>query len=228
MIDDKTIESVKIPSSFLLTGDGKKSKQFVKDVVEKYKIDKFDIYFLSPDDSEGKARAISLKQIKSAQHFLSLTPNSKYKMLYLEEANLLKREAANALLKTLEEPPQYAIIILYSERDNLISTVKSRCLQKSFVSTKTQTKTDAKDMAKLFSEPFYKTTKELKKIVENNQTAELLSDMEIEFSKNIINFQNISPKILKEILQAKKDIANNVNPLLVLESLVLRYKNHVI
>ncbi len=226
--DNKKIERVKIPSSYLLTGDINKSKQFVKEIIDQFQIDKFDIQNVSPDNSEGKVRAINIKQIKEAQHFLSLTPNFKYKMLFLEEANLLRREAANALLKTLEEPPQYAIILLYSQRDNLISTIKSRCQQKSFVQLETHSKLSEIDIAKLFSDPFYKITKELKKIVENNQTADLLFDMEMEFTKKNSSLKKDLPKIVKEILQAKRDIGNNVNPLLVLESLILRYKNHVI
>ena len=37
-------------------------------------------------------------------------------------------EAQNALLKTLEEPPEYAIIILItSNKESLLDTIKSRC-----------------------------------------------------------------------------------------------------
>ena len=45
----------------------------------------------------------------------------------------MTEEAQNGLLKTLEEPPEYAIIILIATNENkLLNTIKSRCLKISF------------------------------------------------------------------------------------------------
>ena len=52
----------------------------------------------------------------------------KYKIYILDEAHMLTTEAFNALLKTLEEPPDYAIFVLATtEAHKLLSTVISRC-----------------------------------------------------------------------------------------------------
>lgn len=53
---------------------------------------------------------------------------SKYKIYIIPEAQTMTTQAQNALLKTLEEPPAYAIIILLAEStDGLLPTVVSRC-----------------------------------------------------------------------------------------------------
>ena len=46
----------------------------------------------------------------------------------------MTREAANALLKTLEEPPDYAVIILITSNESkLLATIKSRCMKINFM-----------------------------------------------------------------------------------------------
>jgi len=65
--------------------------------------------------------------IKFAPAFL------KYKVLILDEAHQLSKDAANALLKMLEEPPAYAIFILATtEAHKMIPTIASRCQKFEF------------------------------------------------------------------------------------------------
>jgi len=53
---------------------------------------------------------------------------SKYKVFVIDEAHQLTKEAANALLKTLEEPPSHAIFILATtESHKILATIASRC-----------------------------------------------------------------------------------------------------
>ncbi len=52
-----------------------------------------------------------------------------YKIYVIAEANKMTEQAQNALLKTIEEPPEYAIILLLTENaQNLLSTITSRCI----------------------------------------------------------------------------------------------------
>jgi DNA polymerase III subunit delta' len=79
--------------------------------------------------AEQKGGAIRVNQIREIQHSLSLTPfEARYRVaifLRFEEANL---HAANALLKTLEEPPPQVIIMLTAESGGqLLPTIESRC-----------------------------------------------------------------------------------------------------
>jgi len=55
--------------------------------------------------------------------------SSPYKIYIIPEADLMTVQAQNALLKTLEEPPEYAVIFLLTENaDSLLSTIRSRCV----------------------------------------------------------------------------------------------------
>ena len=58
---------------------------------------------------------------------------SKYKVFIIDESHQLTKEAANALLKTLEEPPSHAIFILATtEIHKMIPTIVSRCQRFDF------------------------------------------------------------------------------------------------
>ena len=58
---------------------------------------------------------------------------SKYKVFIIDESHQLTKEAANALLKTLEEPPKHAIFILATtEIHKMIPTIISRCQRFDF------------------------------------------------------------------------------------------------
>ena len=57
---------------------------------------------------------------------------SKYKIYIVPDAELMNQAAQNALLKTIEEPPEYGIIILLTSNERkLLDTVKSRCIMLS-------------------------------------------------------------------------------------------------
>ena len=82
------------------------------------------------DSTETKSRAeISIDQIRQMQHSASLPPfEGKYKIFIIGGAEQLSNEAANCLLKTLEEPASKVIFVLLTTNDNLLpATVISRC-----------------------------------------------------------------------------------------------------
>lgn len=55
--------------------------------------------------------------------------SSPYKIYIVPGADLLTVQAQNALLKTIEEPPEYAVIFLLTENaDSLLPTIRSRCV----------------------------------------------------------------------------------------------------
>jgi len=65
---------------------------------------------------------------------IQIKPYKEGKKIYIvEDAGLMNEQAQNALLKTLEEPPEYAVIILLVESmEQLIDTVRSRCMKVDF------------------------------------------------------------------------------------------------
>ena len=82
------------------------------------------------DSGDTKARVeIGIDDIRELQHNASLPPfEGKYKVFIIDGAEYLSTEAANCLLKTIEEPPpQVIILMLTSEESRLLPTVVSRC-----------------------------------------------------------------------------------------------------
>ena len=64
---------------------------------------------------------------------LTLPFESRYKVYIIDEVHMLTKEAFNALLKTLEEPPKHVVFILATtEMDKLPETIISRCQAFSF------------------------------------------------------------------------------------------------
>ena len=82
-----------------------------------------DVLYFETGEKLGIAEARKIKE-----HF-SLKPYSASgRVVIIEDAGVLTPEAQNALLKTLEEPPKEAILILGAGSDaNLLPTILSRC-----------------------------------------------------------------------------------------------------
>ena len=72
---------------------------------------------------------ISIDTIREAQEWLSLTPlEGTRKALLIDNAHTMNIPAANAFLKTLEEPPPSAVIVLVTANPMwLLPTIRSRC-----------------------------------------------------------------------------------------------------
>ncbi len=79
-------------------------------------------------------RIVSIDQMRELSRDIHLKPaEAQYKVAVVVGADRLKKEAANAFLKTLEEPPARSILILLTtEPQQLLETVLSRCLRLSF------------------------------------------------------------------------------------------------
>lgn len=72
---------------------------------------------------------IKIDQVRAVPAFLSMTPaESEWRVVIIDSADAMNRNAANALLKTLEEPPARAVLILISHNPGaLLPTIRSRC-----------------------------------------------------------------------------------------------------
>lgn len=82
-----------------------------------------DVYFFNEKEKLG------VEQVKKIREFLSIKPyRAENKWVVLVSAGNLSVDAQNALLKTLEEPAEFAKIILgVNKEDDLLPTVRSRC-----------------------------------------------------------------------------------------------------
>ena len=83
--------------------------------------------FIQIDSEDDKS--IKINKIRFLQEKISEKPIISDRKVYLiNNCDLMTVEAQNCLLKTLEEPPEYAVIILVLSNENkLLSTIKSRC-----------------------------------------------------------------------------------------------------
>ena len=84
---------------------------------------------------QEKPNVISVDEIRSQiVNDIDLKPySSRYKIYIIPDAQMMNPQAQNALLKTLEEPPEYAIIILLTNNvDKFLPTILSRCIVLNF------------------------------------------------------------------------------------------------
>ncbi|MGO9477557.1 MAG: ATP-binding protein, partial [Limisphaerales bacterium] len=90
-----------------------------------------DIHWARP---ESKSRIITVEQMRELMHEIQLKPTEAgYKVAVIAAADRLNVQAANAFLKTLEEPPARSVLILLStEPQRILETILSRCLRLNF------------------------------------------------------------------------------------------------
>ncbi len=91
--------------------------------------------------TEKKSRIIKIDQIKAIQGEMAYSPfEGKKRVFIIDNADKMNTEAANSLLKTLEEPARNSIIILVSSKPNfLLPTIVSRCQQMRFTTAPIET-----------------------------------------------------------------------------------------
>jgi len=169
--------------------------------------------------------------------------NKKEKTAYILRAENLTIEAQNALLKTLEEPPDNTIVVLHtSSLISLLPTIVSRCIQldkQSLEQLKDKNSTDWVNEVKLIEAdiigkklPSINSTKEALQLSEelskkyNRIELLLLVDEWIETAST----QNTKDQRLKleSLLQAKESLTHNVSTQLALDNLLIGLSKTVI
>ena len=85
-------------------------------------------------EPEDRGKSIKIDQIRALAGFVSLKSHyGHFKIAILDPAEAMNRNAANSLLKTLEEPPLGTLLMLVSHRPMLLPvTVRSRCQSVNF------------------------------------------------------------------------------------------------
>ncbi|HWD19115.1 MAG TPA: hypothetical protein VHB20_07535 [Verrucomicrobiae bacterium] len=90
-----------------------------------------DVLWVRP---ESKSRIITIDQMRDLMQTVNLKPGvAAFKVGVIVAADRLNVQAANAFLKTLEEPPSQSILILLTtEPQRILETILSRCLRLCF------------------------------------------------------------------------------------------------
>lgn len=85
---------------------------------------------LGKNKSGSEARIINVEQIRSLQEYLSSTAGiSPYKFAIISDADAMNVNASNCMLKILEDTPKNSFIFLLTKRlDNILPTIRSRCI----------------------------------------------------------------------------------------------------
>lgn len=89
-----------------------------------------DLIYVEKDTKTTKIDTVREKLVKN----MDIKPyQGPYKVIVVTEADTLTIEGQNAMLKTIEEPPSYGIVILITENlAKLLPTIKSRCIHLRF------------------------------------------------------------------------------------------------
>jgi DNA polymerase-3 subunit delta' len=96
-----------------------------------------DVWLIVPDPVRLRTPVarpmIRVSQLRAIQRAAYFKPQSRRRVFILDGANTMRSNDADLLLKILEEPPEYATLILLAPApDLLLPTIRSRCLQFHF------------------------------------------------------------------------------------------------
>ena len=170
---------------------------------------------------------IKIEKIRELIHWLNLRPmQGTQKLALIENADLMTTEAANALLKTLEEPPSYGHIILQTlDEQRILPTIQSRCQKIRLSFSLNQEKPE-----------IYLLPEEIAKmsVKEKFDFVAKLADEETLIIKTVLTFWQESFRqgllggddkivILQAIARAKDLLETNISVKLLLENLVLNF-----
>ena len=272
----KTIKTKKIANSYIFSGIegiGKRqlAREFAKNIMclqggdckdtcescKKFE-EKSNPNYEEINSNEYKKDIITIDQIreKIVNKAYEKPIISNKKVYVINDADKMNEPAQNALLKTLEEPPQYVVIILIVSNDNaILPTIKSRCVIVKFNSlTNDEIKKIIGNVSdeeleilngslKGYSEIEEKVVqyKEIKNTIErlkNDQLLDVLNNSDILYQGkdeaiNLLNYMNIylfKENLFDEIKyveEAKKKILYNNNYEMTIDNLLMKMWNNI-
>ena len=175
-------------------------------------------------NEEGSA--IKIEQIRNMQVKIAEKPiNSNYKVYLINDAELMTQEAQNCLLKTLEEPTEYIVIILITSNENkVLNTIKSRCmklyfnnLDKNSVKKVLTEKFEMEDINDSFLDAAGGSIKKALLIKEKSSEYEQITKL-FDIIENLVNFINSASIIYEN----KDDIYNILDYINILLDIKIR------
>src|SRR3954470_1135848 len=130
-------ERGRLGHAYLISGPpGSGKRGLASDLSNLVSVTQSDDVFSSPPpgvflaEPESKSRRIVIDQVRALEHALQMrSSNGSRKVAIISDADRLQPQAANAFLKTLEEPPNDSLLILLSAMPEVLpDTIVSRCV----------------------------------------------------------------------------------------------------
>ncbi|MDO5718144.1 MAG: hypothetical protein Q4P34_04090 [Tissierellia bacterium] len=204
---------------------------------------------------EPNGKTIRIEDIRDLIRFYQTLPfNSKYKYAIIFQAERLRVESSNAMLKLLEDMPEYGKIILVTKSSgNILPTIKSRCQVVKIESSKNDDIIDREFIYSLIDEfllgNFNAIIQNLDKIDELKEHGHDFFSAVIEFINSMLliryysydngilsterinkyKYINISRQrlisVIEDCIEMQMNLKNNVNFLLSVEELALNLSN---
>lgn len=147
----RSVEQDTLHHAYLMVGSlQSKKKQVAQDFLETLPAyDRTLCTLLDKENKEEKHTTISIDQIRDIIHSLTrISEEGKYRVIWIEPAEALTAEAANALLKVLEEPPHQTLFLLFAQSvRSVLPTIASRCHVLRFPSPKRKELIASHDLA---------------------------------------------------------------------------------
>ena len=169
-----------------------------------------DFKIIKPDGN-----SIKIEQIREIQDKIAEKPIISNKKAYIiDDADKMTQEAQNCLLKTLEEPPEYAIIILIGSNETaFLSTIKSRCIILHFKKIKDEEIAEfirEKYQIEIDNQNLLKAAQgSIGKAIQIKEDEEIYSKID-EIISNLENADNIDILKMAEIIYKSKDKINDI------------------
>ena len=178
----KKLFAIEFAKMILCESKGEKPCNQCKSCVEFNSNNNPDFFLIEPEQS-----SLKIDQIRNMQKNIIEKPlNGNKKIYIINDADKMTKEAQNCLLKTLEEPQEFIVIILICSNENyILPTVKSRCTKIFF------NQISNKEISKLIAE-------------KNNS---------VSFDENMLELSGGSVKKAIDILN-KKDILNQLSSII--------------
>lgn len=225
--------------AYLFYGPGKKMKQalqFARIILsssEKKLSSEADFIIL---EKEEEATQIKIERVRAMIRRVSLRSQGK-RVILIKKAELLSLEAANALLKILEEPPQGTIFILTASNiKQVIPTIVSRCQGYYLADEQPKIKIlgrekEIKDFLAGDLVARFKFAEEISKI--KGQAVLILNGLARFLRRKMIEETDLLIKKrlaleIKQVLNARLLLKRNISARLILEDLSLRLKRRKI
>lgn len=194
-----------------------------------------DLYIVRAEGTTTKS--VKDDAVLKLQENLKKKPAGSRNMAVICNADTMTKRAQNRLLKTLEEPNPGTVIILVSEnRENLLDTIKSRCISYRLSGGENTDMESLKDANRLVDaliegEKFFELKQLLAKSVKSREDAFRMLDGMERIYRNLLLEKDPRGRLLKKenvfmavqlIEEARRDLIMNVNYNYALKNLMLK------